>query len=166
MLKKLLFIALACCLMPFSASPITGDFTIDGYVVGIVDGDTFDVLVNKQVLRIRMLDIDAPESGQPFGKAAKKLLASLIFNKTVHCVWLEKDRYKRFLATVKCDNKDVCLQMIQQGLAWKYYACNNVGYEQAMQKAKANQLGLWKDKRAIDPHDWRKLSKEQRDLYR
>ncbi len=41
-------------------------------VVGIADGDTFTALfADKHTERIRLHGIDCPESGQPFGKAAK-----------------------------------------------------------------------------------------------
>jgi micrococcal nuclease len=166
MRRKSFLLALIILLQPFIALPITGDFTIDGIVVGIVDGDTIDVLKDKQVFRIRILDMDAPEKGQPFGKPAKNLMAELVFQKTVHCVWKSKDRYGRFLATVKCQGQDVALVMIQKGMAWKYYDCINANYLNAMNQAKAKRIGLWQDKRSMDPHDWRKLSKEQRDLYR
>ena len=41
-------------------------------VVGVVDGDTIDVLVGRQKTRIRIEGIDCPELAQPFGRAAKQ----------------------------------------------------------------------------------------------
>ena len=44
-----------------------------GHVVGISDGDTISVLTtDKQLLRIRVAWIDAPEMGQAFGYRAKQ----------------------------------------------------------------------------------------------
>ena len=48
---------------------------ITGRVVGITDGDTLTVLNDaKQPVKIRLSDIDAPESHQPYGSRAKQTL--------------------------------------------------------------------------------------------
>ena len=45
-----------------------------GKVVGIADGDTITVLRDgHDHVKIRLYGIDAPESGQPFGKASSAL---------------------------------------------------------------------------------------------
>jgi len=41
--------------------------SLTGRVVGITDGDTLTVLVTQQQLKVRLADIDAPESKQAFG---------------------------------------------------------------------------------------------------
>jgi hypothetical protein len=50
--------------------------TLTGKVVRVLDGDTIEVLVDKEPIRIRLADIDCPEKGQPFGNAAKKYVLS------------------------------------------------------------------------------------------
>ena len=51
-----------------------------GKVVGIADGDTITVLRDGQEqVKIRLYGIDAPESGQPFGKASKQYLSSMVY---------------------------------------------------------------------------------------
>ena len=53
----------------------------EGYVVGIIDGDTYDLLMtDKKTVRVRMNGIDAPEKGMPFYNVSKKYLAQLCFN--------------------------------------------------------------------------------------
>ncbi len=45
---------------------------LQGRVVSIADGDTFTLLTaDKQQIRIRLAEIDTPESGQPYGNRAK-----------------------------------------------------------------------------------------------
>ncbi|MFM2385602.1 MAG: hypothetical protein RL660_359 [Bacteroidota bacterium] len=162
-----LFITVALCAMPYLANSIAACInTIDGKVIGIVDGDTIDVLQNKVTYRIRLADIDAPEKGQPYGNVAKKVMSALVFGKQVQVQWQSQDRNKRYLGTVFCAGTDVCLAMIQKGYAWKYYAANNAAYASAMAKAKSARLGLWAAPKPIDPHDWRRLSKAERDRYR
>ena len=56
---------------------------LTGVVVGVIDGDTADVRLDSGMIRVRFHAIDAPESGQPHGKAAKAALADLVYGKTV-----------------------------------------------------------------------------------
>ena len=55
-------------------------------VVGISDGDTLtarcptdDVAHPYQQVRVRLAEIDALESGQPYGRRAKKYLSALCY---------------------------------------------------------------------------------------
>jgi endonuclease YncB( thermonuclease family) len=48
-----------------------------GKVVRVQDGDTLTVLVDRTQLKVRLLDIDAPELGQPFGRRSRQSLASI-----------------------------------------------------------------------------------------
>lgn len=54
-----------------------------GPVVGVIDGDTIDVLYNGQGERIRLSGIDCPEKGQAFGNRAKQAASALVFGKDV-----------------------------------------------------------------------------------
>jgi len=55
-----------------------------GTVVGISDGDTLTVLnADKRQVKIRLAEIDAPESKQAFGTQSKKSLSDLCFKKTM-----------------------------------------------------------------------------------
>ena len=47
------------CSVNSSADPLTGK------VVGVTDGDTLTVLVDRQPIRVRFAEIDTPERGQP-----------------------------------------------------------------------------------------------------
>jgi endonuclease YncB( thermonuclease family) len=56
-----------------------GTHTIEGRVVGVHDGDTVTLLdPNNRQHKIRLDGIDAPELGQPFGRASKQHLAELL----------------------------------------------------------------------------------------
>ncbi len=56
--------------------------TIEGKVIKVADGDTITVLdSNKEQHRIRLAGIDAPEKGQPFDNASRKMLRELVAGK-------------------------------------------------------------------------------------
>ena len=58
--------------------------TVAVRVVAVHDGDTITVLTaDRQNFRVRLVEIDAPESGQPYGARAKQALAGLVFDKPV-----------------------------------------------------------------------------------
>lgn len=55
-----------------------------GKVVGIADCDTITVLRDgHDQVKIRLYGIDAPESGQSFGKTSKQKLSSMVYGKSV-----------------------------------------------------------------------------------
>ena len=56
-------------------------------VIGISDGDTLTVLnENKQEIKIRLSEIDAPEKHQPFGTHSKQSLSDLCFGKQAEII--------------------------------------------------------------------------------
>ena len=94
---------------------------LEGQVVGVLDGDTIDVLTpTKTQVRVRLAGIDAPEKGQAFGTVAKKELSDLVFGKPVTVEWRKKDRYGRTVGKVIVNGVDANLKMVEAGLAWHY----------------------------------------------
>jgi len=74
----------------------SSDRGIVGRVVGVTDGDTITVLdENKKQIKVRLDAIDAPESGQPFGQAAKRALSDMVFGKDVIVYKKKEDRWGR-----------------------------------------------------------------------
>ena len=43
-------------------------------VTRVLDGDTVEVTDTKQTVRVRLVDIDAPEKAQPYGQKSKQHL--------------------------------------------------------------------------------------------
>lgn len=74
----------AAVFLPLSILQAGTGFAWTGKVVGIADGDTITVLRDgRNQVKIRLYGIDAPESGQPFGKASKQNLSSMVYGKPV-----------------------------------------------------------------------------------
>jgi micrococcal nuclease len=121
---------------------------IDGRVVKIVDGDTYDLLTaDKKVLRIRMNGIDAPEKGQAYGQKSKEYLGQLCFKQNIRVRWYSKDRNGRYIADGYLpDGRSLSLEMIKAGYAWhfKKYSSDAI-LSNAELKARQQKAGLWAD---------------------
>lgn len=57
--------------------------TLTARVVSIADGYTLTLLVDCEQITIRLSDIDASETAQPYGTKAKQAVSDLAFGKTV-----------------------------------------------------------------------------------
>ena len=69
--------------------------------MGVTDGDTITLLdVDNRQHKIRLDGIDAPESGQPFGRASKKHLAELLADREAVVECSKTDRYRREVCRV------------------------------------------------------------------
>lgn len=132
------------------------DFT--GKVVAVADGDTITVLRDKEQVKIRLVEIDAPEKKQPFGNKSKQSLSDLCFNKTATLADKGKDRYGRTLARVRCDGVDANAEQVRRGMAWVYrkYTPKNSSLYAVESEAKAARRGLWADAAPMPPWDWRR----------
>lgn len=134
------------------------DFT--GKVVKVIDGDTVDVLTTKnKKIRIRLVDIDAPERGQPYAEKSRQFLAALIAGKSVFVKDKGKDVYQRTLGTIYANKLNVNTKMVSNGYAWAYRYKNKATNQTMVlleSQAKQKRLGLWKDKKPIAPWEFRR----------
>ncbi|MXN91854.1 nuclease [Flavobacterium sp. Sd200] len=130
-----------------------------GKVVGIKDGDTFEILCDGQAEKVRLADIDCPEKSQPFGNNAKQYASDLCFGQTVTVSCDKKrDRYGRLIGTVVTENGlNVNEALVKAGLAWHYKSYSHrdefTAYEET---ARTKHVGLWADKEPTPPWDWRR----------
>lgn len=141
----------------------TQEFT--GKVVHIADGDTLTVLdADKVQHKIRLHGIDAPEKGQAFGAKAKEALGEKVHEKTVRVVWKEHDRYGRIVGDVYLGDRNINLEMVEDGFAWWYrqYAKDSKALEKAEAEARKERRGLWHDKNPEAPWEFRKKERETR----
>ena len=148
------------------------DFT--GKVVKVIDGDTVDVLNNGRTERVRLIGIDAPESGQPFGTKAKQHLINLVGNRQVDVISSSVDRYGRSLGQIVLNERlpasvttypiYVNYEMVSVGLAWAYRFHNKPTDKIAANlesKAKSDKVGLWSAPGAVEPWKWRHTYQKQ-----
>ncbi|WP_371328564.1 thermonuclease family protein [Shinella sp. HZN7] len=118
----------------------------------VIDGDTIEIAGE----RIRLNGIDAPESWQRCqdenaaeyrcGKEAAFALDQwLAESRPTRCVFVERDRYRRFVGTCfRSDGYEVNRWLVETGnsLDWPRYSDGL--YADAQARAKANRLGIWR----------------------
>ena len=151
---------------------LRADFTAK--VQRVVDGDTVHVIDKAgKKFKVRLTGIDAPEKNQPYGLAATYKLTEILINKLVLLKSKPNngkpytvDRYKRVLAKIILDGKDINLSQVLTGYAWHFKRYQKQQspsdrelYSEAEIDAKKNELGLWEEKNPIAPWKWRKMKK-------
>ena len=131
-----------------------------GKAVGISNGDTFTLLTHdKQQIKVRLSEIDAPEKAQPFGTRSREVLSDLIFSKDVLVVQEDIDGYGRLVGHVYVDGTHVNRRMVQEGMIWVYVQClKDKTLLQDEKAAKEANRGLWVLPVAeqVPPWEWRR----------
>ena len=140
------------------ALPLLAWAAPEGFVVGVHDGDTLTVLVDKQQIKVRLAEIDAPELRQPYGNRSKQGLHELCYQELAEVKQVARDRYGRSVGTVKCRDTDAGAHQVALGLAWVYdrYSKPNSPLYHLQESAKAEKRGLWADNDPVPPWEWRK----------
>ena len=125
--------------------------------IKVIDGDTIHAQHNGDRIKIRLVEIDAPEMDQPFGAQSKNFLNRLLYKKNVTLISQGEDRYGRILGEIYVDGESANRSMIRSGFAWVYdrYVKDSSLYKYQDQ-AKAENLGLWQAENPIAPWVWRK----------
>lgn len=151
-------------IFPLISLPVKPSFANEqftGKVVGVLDGDTIEVMNDGKAQRIRLEGIDCPEKNQPFGNRAKQFASELAFGKIVTVQVKTMDRYHRLVANVILpDGRNLNHELVKAGLAWWYkkYSPKDPVVEQLESEAKTNKHGLWSNPDPIPPWEWRRGS--------
>lgn len=143
--------------------------TIEGVVMSVHDADGFRVKRNGLYIPIRLIGCDAPEvqsnlitANQDYGVEAGAKLRNNVKGKTLALQLRGKDKYGRTLANAALpDGSDLTLYLIENGMAWyvnsKYLTKRQkAAYQNAMEYAKFEGLGLWALPNPILPSTFRK----------
>jgi endonuclease YncB( thermonuclease family) len=144
--------------------------TINCRVVGVHDGDTLTCLTTQKTqLKVRLAEIDTPESKQPYGTRAQQSLAGMVFGKDVRLEVQDTDRYGRKVARVYQDKVNVNAEQVKSGSAWVYrqYLKDKSLLELEAQ-AKTEKRGLWAlpESERMPPWEWRKTDRDKRQAKR
>ena len=169
--KIKLFLVISICLIFFFLTyndVKSEEVKIISGIAKVTDGDTIRIEGKK----IRLFGIDAPEKKQqckqawltvsfftlnkdyPCGEISTNMLKSKINGKFITCKWINKDRYKRFIAECFLDKTNINAWMVRNGhaVAYKKYSKKFVVQENI---AKKEKFGLWSGNFQM-PWDFRK----------
>lgn len=137
--------------------------TITGRVVGVSDGDTLTILVDKGAtktpVKIRLAEIDTPESKQPWGTRAKQALSDLAYNKQARAEVETTDRYGRKVAKVFVNDDWVNARLVKDGHAWVYRQYSKSRELLRLEdEARTAKRGLWglPESQRTPPWEWRR----------
>ncbi|WBX78031.1 thermonuclease family protein [Tenacibaculum ovolyticum] len=135
-------------------------------VIGVIDGDTIEVLYENKPIHIRLAHIDCPEKKQPFGKKSKQFVSNEIFGKKVKIIHSGKWHWNRLIAEVYYDNnKNLNKELISNGLAmhFKKYS-KDKKYSELEIEAKNSKIGIWSDPSLISPWEYRRGGKKRKSI--
>ncbi|MDY0223000.1 MAG: thermonuclease family protein [Desulfobacterium sp.] len=135
--------------------------SFSGKVVKVSDGDAIQVMREGKAEKVRLAEIDCPETNQPFGQAAKRFTLDLAAHKIVTVEVETKDRYGRTVGEVILpDGSSLNRRIVEEGYAWWYrkYSEDN-SLSELESKAQANKKGMWADKNPVAPWEWRRKKK-------
>lgn len=146
----------------FSCSSFANNLV--GKVTRVIDGDTIEVktlpekiLVYEIPIRVRLINIDAPEKKQAYGRWSKEQLKALLAGQSVTVSYTQTDRYGRVLGRVVTANgTEANRQQVLKGAAWVYERYNTDNSLPALQReAQTQKRGLWADNQPVPPWEWR-----------
>ena len=93
---------LLSAIMAFALQSAQGaEWTIEGRVVAVSDGDTITVLDSEEKQhKVRINGIDAPEKGQAFGERSRQSLAQMAHGRDARIECHKIDRFGREVCKV------------------------------------------------------------------
>jgi len=123
------------------------------------DGDTVTCLDTEgRPRKIRLVGIDAPEYGQPYGDESRRALAAKLSGGLVRVEGEARDQHGRLLGRLWIDDRDINREMIVDGWAWVFggFAPDEelIALEAA---ARRSRRGLWQGSAPQAPSQWRQL---------
>lgn len=148
------WVAALAILLGVGVAPAQADFC--GRVVSVHDGDTVTILSGGVERRVRLVGIDAPERGQPYGSVARRGLAARIAGRDVQVIERGADSYGRTLARLRIGGADVNALQVRDGFAWVFRRFESDPALIALEdEARAARRGLWRDPEPVPPWVWR-----------
>lgn len=140
--------------------------TIEGMVRAVYDGDTVLLTTREESrLKVRLYGIDAPETrkpdrpGQPYGDISKRTLMYKIMGRRVTAEIVDIDQYKRAVAVIRYEGRDINREMVAEGMAWAYRQYLQGPYESeyinSETRARSRRAGVWRESNPQPPWEFR-----------
>ena len=159
-------ISIAALLLLISPDAFAGRI-IEGMVRNVYDGDTILLTTREESrMKVRLYGIDAPETGkpeQPHARVARRTLMYKIMGRQVSAEIMDSDKYKRAVAIIRYQGRDINREMVADGMAWAYrqylHAPYASEYIDSEERARARHKGLWRDPNPQPPWEYRQTHK-------
>lgn len=147
----------------WAASAAAGEATIQS----CSDGDTCAVQVAGFAFKVRLIGVDAPETGrrkgegQPFAREAKEALNRMAAGKKLEITQHGLDGYNRPLVTIRLEDGDLASErLVAAGLAEVYEGSkkfDTARLRYLQDRAKSENRGMWSlGSRYVSPYVYRK----------
>lgn len=164
---------LLSCALPVLAQPLPhpqphpqlpATTVLEGFVVGISEGDHITVNSFGTEINVRLYGLAAPQTakvdkftgwskpGQPYAEEAFRALSTKVLHQHVkieirRTVLYHKEEKQFALAVVYLDGRNINLEMVAEGWAWAYRKLVTKpdfhAYAMAERRARIHKLGLW-----------------------
>jgi len=138
---------------------LTAEAVLNGRVDKVLDGDSVVVRQGDRRYEIRLWGVDCPEYGQPYGAEAREESTRLLAGRSVRVEVKSRDKYGRYVGVMHLGGMNVNEQLIRRGAAWVYsrYCRERIctTWKGLEERARDGRVGLWAQKRPIQPWRWR-----------
>ncbi len=152
-------------MLPWCSSVVAAAPSIMAVVVAVSDGDTITIqTLDHQRLKVRLAEIDAPESSQPYGARSKRELSEILFRRLVVVRPSGTDRYGRTIAHIETAGRDAGRLMIERGAAWYFVQFGHDPRLAAAERtARKDRIGLWalSAEQRVPPWAWRQTDRSR-----
>lgn len=143
---------------------------VEGMVKVVYDGDTILLTTRQESrLKVRLYGIDAPETkkpdmpGQPYGDISRRTLMYKIMGRRVTAEIIDIDQFKRAVAVIRYNGKDINREMVAEGMAWAYRRYLQDPYESEYIRnengARSRRAGIWRIPKPQPPWEFRRGTK-------
>lgn len=139
--------------------------TLNGRVVEVEDGKTMTIENTGRRVKVALKLAEPPAKDQPFADIARQHLSGLVLGREIAVSYTGLGADALLLGRVFCDNRDIGLQMIRDGVAWfdqssesELNDAERRVYLDSEEAARNEHRGIWQDAAPIAPWEWRKAS--------
>ena len=127
-----------------------------------IDGDTASFKYQIEIIKVRFLAIDTPESTneiEEYGIEASQFTCNMLTNAEKIIIEFDnnsdkKDKYNRYLGWIFVDDKLLQNEIIKKGFGEVAYLYDDYKYTNTLKKselkAKQDKIGIWKNYRTVD----------------
>ena len=114
-------------------------------IVNVIDGNTFEIIdPDKEIVKVMLSEVDAPELAQEHGEEARQFSEKLLLKKKVKVTFKGKDFLGNKLAKITFkNNQDVGQVLLKNGWAMVKERNKNKKLLAFQSQAKNDKLGLW-----------------------